>query len=150
MYAPRRWLCATSLAALVLILAVPLPAAAQVAASDCERWTVPERRARAANPIPADRADLTRAREIYVRECASCHGETGKNDGTETQNTDMSCARLLTDPELLTLTDGELFWKVREGRESMPNTLDVLRDQDRWLLVHYLRSLVAQTARSQD
>jgi len=25
----------------------------------------------------------------------------------------------------------------------MPNTLDTLRDQDRWLLVHYLRSLLA-------
>jgi mono/diheme cytochrome c family protein len=137
------------LAVLVLALAAPLPAAAQAAAA-CEAWTVPERRARATNPIPADRADLARAREIYRRECASCHGDTGQNDGSESATTDMSCARRLTDPALSSLSEGELFWKIREGRESMPNTVDVLRDQDRWLLVHYIRSLMARTARSPD
>jgi mono/diheme cytochrome c family protein len=130
----------TVLAGLAVLMAGPTPATAQSAT--CDAWTVPDRRARAANPISADEADLERGREIFRRECASCHGETGRNDGPDAETTDMSCARPLTDPALLERTDGELFWMIREGRDSMPNTLDVLRDQDRWLLVRYVRTLV--------
>ena len=136
-----RWM-ALPLTALAVLLAEPMLATAQDVA-DCEEWTVPARRARAENPIEAADADLEEAQELFLDECSECHGETGQNDGPGAADADMTCALLLRDSELLEQTDGELFWKIREGRESMPNTLDTLRDQDRWLLVHYLRSLVA-------
>jgi len=136
-----RWMI-VPLAALVVFLAEPMPASAQDVA-DCEEWTVPARRARAENPIDAGDADLEEAMDLFLDECSECHGETGQNDGPGAADADMTCAPLLTDPVLLERTDGELFWKIREGLESMPNTLDTLRDQDRWLLVHYLRSLLA-------
>ncbi len=136
-----RWLI-VPLAGLVVLGAEPMSATAQEEA-DCEDWAVPARRARAENPIEEADADLEEARDLFLEECSDCHGETGQNDGRGAEEADMTCAPLLTDSELLERTDGELFWKIREGRESMPNTLDTLRDQDRWLLVHYLRSLVS-------
>jgi mono/diheme cytochrome c family protein len=129
-----------SLATVALVVAGAGEAAGQTAA--CTEWTVPERRVRAANPLSLEQTDLRRAREIFLRECSSCHGETGQNDGPDTSKTDMTCAPPLSDPALLARSDGELFWKIREGRESMPNTRDVLRDQDRWVLVNYLRTLM--------
>lgn len=142
----NRWWCVggalgTPLLALVLVLASPAPAAGQ--SPDCEDWTAPERRARRENPVSVNEKVLARGKELYLRECASCHGATGQNDGAGSKDTDMSCSVKHTDAALLARSDGELFWLIAEGRGSMPNTKDVMRDEERWMLVHYLRALAA-------
>jgi mono/diheme cytochrome c family protein len=39
-------------------------------------------------------------------------------------------------------TDGELFWKITEGRPPMPSYEHQLSETQRWQLVNYLRELV--------
>src|ERR1700694_1597189 len=34
------------------------------------------------NPIPSDESSVTEGRKIYLRHCASCHGPSGKGDGS--------------------------------------------------------------------
>ena len=38
------------------------------------------------------------------------------------------------------MTDGELFWKITNGRGPMPSRKH-LPETDRWSVVHYIRSL---------
>ena len=38
------------------------------------------------------------------------------------------------------LTDGEIFWKITEGRRPMPGFKNQLSDEQRWQLVNLLRT----------
>ena len=38
-------------------------------------------------------------------------------------------------------TDGELFWKISEGKTPMPGFGKEFSETDRWLLVNYIRTL---------
>ena len=42
------------------------------------------------------------------------------------------------------MTDGEIFWKISEGRAPMPGFKKQLSEEDRWQLVHYLRAFAAK------
>jgi mono/diheme cytochrome c family protein len=39
------------------------------------------------------------------------------------------------------MTDGEIFWKITEGRRPMPSFKKELTDEQRWQLVNFLRRL---------
>ncbi|MBI1959471.1 MAG: cytochrome c, partial [Candidatus Rokubacteria bacterium] len=71
--------------------------------------------------------------------CASCPGAKGKGDGA-------AAAALTPKPADWTAkkvqdeTDGSWFWKISTGRGAMPPWKH-LPENDRWALVHYLRSL---------
>ena len=93
------------------------------------------------SPIPADPSSIEEGRKLYQRHCASCHGPTGKGDG--------SMALAGGTPSDLTdeawdhgSTDGEVFVVIRDGTSSdMEPYKDRLTDRQMWQLVHYIRSL---------
>lgn len=103
-------------------------------------WTVPDRRARRVNPVLTMPDAIEMGRLVYQKECATCHGKTGRGDG-------MKAGDLRTRPSDLTSErvqnqrDGALFWKITEGRGDMPNTRTTLTDEQRWTVVIYLRAL---------
>jgi mono/diheme cytochrome c family protein len=132
-----RWL-GLAIVGLGLLLAEGAPAAAQ--AQDGDRWIAPTRRAQRPNPVAATPETVAQGREIYLRECGSCHGATGQNDGEKAPK-ELAGTRRPADPSLREETDGALFWKIGEGRGSMPNTWDVLTDRERWAVVNFLRTL---------
>jgi mono/diheme cytochrome c family protein len=119
-----------------LLIVAPGPLAAQSG----EPWVAPERRAARANPLQPTADHIAEGKKLYTRECASCHGATGKNDGAQAPK-EMPQSRKLTDPTLWNESDGALFWKIAEGRRPMPSTLDVLNDRERWQIVLYIRTL---------
>jgi mono/diheme cytochrome c family protein len=93
------------------------------------------------NPIPADESSVTEGRKIYLRQCASCHGPSGKGDG--------SMALAGGTPSNLTdetwdhgSSDGEIFVVIRDGVSSdMESYKDKLTEKQMWQLVNYIRSL---------
>jgi mono/diheme cytochrome c family protein len=137
---------AIALALATLSLGASAPLAAQEAR---EEWVVPERRARAKNPVKADAASVARGRELYKKECQKCHGATGQNDGSEAKEKEASAmakARKFDNPEVGQQTDGALFYKITEGKKPMPSMVDVLPERDRWMLVNYIRTLMTPVA----
>lgn len=130
---------------LTLAVAVAASAAAPGAlqAQGTAEWVVPERRAKRPNPVPAHAAAVTRGREVYRRECRSCHGLTGRGDGPKAAELDSKVPDL-TSAEAQGQTDGALFWKITEGRGDMPNTKTALSEEERWIVVHYIRSLATK------
>ena len=86
---------------------------------------------------------IARGRELYKRQCQSCHGETGTGDGPIAERLGFSPGDL-TDAEAMGgQTDGEIFWKIATGRDAMPGfkTVMGLDDQQIWDLVNHTRSL---------
>jgi mono/diheme cytochrome c family protein len=128
------------LAVIIGALVVGAAEAAPLVAQAAGPWVAPARRAQRSNPVEATPQAVAQGREVYLRECASCHGATGDNDGSKAPK-ELAGTRKPSDPSLHEETDGALFWKLGEGRGSMPSTWDVLTDRERWSVVIFLRTL---------
>ncbi|MGH9863875.1 MAG: c-type cytochrome [Candidatus Acidiferrales bacterium] len=93
------------------------------------------------NPVPSNFATLDSARSLYQSDCAKCHGIAG--DGKRppgsiyaysTQPTNFTDSKLLD-----AISDGEIFWKITNGRKPMPSFKIRLTDEQRWGLVNLIR-----------
>ncbi|WNG55904.1 cytochrome c [Archangium gephyra] len=111
----------------------------------------PEEATRAAtdlkNPFEASEPVLERGKVAFNRYCSHCHGSSGLGDG-------LVAARFPGPPSLLAehargLADGQLFHIITQGQGLMPAHGSQVAPEDRWKIVHYLRSLQspARTAR---
>jgi mono/diheme cytochrome c family protein len=119
-----------SLAAAVTVLAV----GAGLAWAQGE-WTAPADAKNTKNPVKG----VGGAKKSVETNCASCHGASGKGDGPaavalQPKPADWTSAKVAKE------TDGELFWKISNGRGPMPPWKH-LPDQERWEIVNYIRTL---------
>lgn len=122
------------------LIALARPTAADPPGGNaCVPWEAPARRARVANPLPASEAVIAEGRKVYQAQCQVCHGPRGNNDGASKDV--MQCAPRLSDPAMWKKTDGELFWKVSEGRAPMPSWKNTLTEHERWAVIHFVRTL---------
>ena len=105
-----------------------------------EKWVVPEKYVNMKNPTDP-KTDLNVGKSLYDKHCKSCHGKEGYGDGPKANEMkgdlgDFSSA------EFHKQTDGELFYKTSFGRDDMPEfTKKMPDDEDRWLIVNYMRKL---------
>jgi mono/diheme cytochrome c family protein len=106
-------------------------------------WVVPEEVKKLKNPVPPSESTLNAARRIYMDECAQCHGERGKGDGPEAMMHSPSPADLTDAGHINTVTDGEIFYQISEGRKPMPSFKKRLTEDQRWGLVLFVRSFSA-------
>jgi mono/diheme cytochrome c family protein len=112
-------------------------------------WPVPEEAKQLKNPLRPSQAAINSARKIYLDKCANCHGETGKGDGRDAARYDPQPADF-TDPKRMNgVTDGELFYKISEGKKPMPVFKTKLSEDDRWELVLLVRSFASQASSTQ-
>ena len=104
-------------------------------------WVVPDKYVKMKNPVASNAESLKNGKELWIKNCQSCHGKTGHGDGTK-------AAQLKTEPGNFSLPDtqkqpdGSLFYKISEGREDMPSFKKKIPDEeDIWSLVNYVRTL---------
>lgn len=129
-----------------LFLITGLSACAWVSGHDHDAWPVPEEAKKLKNPIAANPASLAAGKALFMNDCAQCHGEQGKGDGSEAMMYDPQPADL-TDAHMMSgMTDGEIFWKISEGRKPMPSFKKRFSDEQRWQLVNFVRSFVPKPA----
>ena len=116
----------------------------RVAAQDAAApppWVAPDDAKKVKNPVPATPETLAAAQMLFQDNCVLCHGEKGVGDGPGAKTIKVKPANF-TDPKLqASETDGSLFWKMSNGRGSMPAWKDDLTDKERWELVNYIRKL---------
>ena len=108
-------------------------------------WVVPEEYKKLKNPLSASESNLKAARQIYVDECAQCHGERGQGDGPEARSHYPLPADLTDAKLLVNVTDGEIFYQISEGRRPMPSFKRRLTQDQRWQLVLLVRSFSQPT-----
>jgi mono/diheme cytochrome c family protein len=126
-----------------------LLAAFVLAGSDApgERWTAPESARARVNPVEPSAEALRRGHALYQKHCASCHGDKGEGDGPAERFSDDPATDLTLRAVQDRLTDGEIFWKVTNGRQQggdviMPGIAHRVRsEEDRWKLVRFVRTL---------
>ena len=104
-------------------------------------WPVPDNFKKMKNPVAVDATSIADGKALWSTHCKSCHGAKGMGDGSK-------AAQLKTEPgdfskaSTQSQTDGELFYKLSEGRDDMPNFKKKLPEADeRWSLVNFIRTL---------
>ena len=102
-------------------------------------WPCPEKYAKMVNPIKPDAGILAAGKDVWEKQCRSCHGKTGKGDGTKAKNLNVALVDFTTD-EYQNKSDGELFWRVTEGKKPMPTNKEKISDIERWSVVLYTRT----------
>lgn len=106
-----------------------------------EPWEIPEEAREVPNPVPQSDEALAAGERLYGARCASCHGDLGKGDGKATRFIKPAPADISTAEARDRMTDGEMFYKITEGRKPMPGMSRTLSEEERWQVVHYLRTL---------
>lgn len=109
-------------------------------------WVVPEEVKKLKNPTPPSEPTLKAAHGIYIDECAQCHGERGKGDGPEAAMHTPAPSDITDVRHMNTVTDGELFYQISEGRKPMPSFKKRLTEDQRWGLVLLVRALSSSVA----
>ena len=103
-------------------------------------WPVPEEAKQLKNPLQPTAPALKSARDVYADKCAHCHGDTGKGDGRDANRYDPAPTDLTDSKKMNSATDGELFYKISEGKKPMPVFKNKLSEDQRWELVLLIRS----------
>ncbi len=113
-----------------------------------------EERARATaelinNPYPIVDEDMARAEELYDIFCGVCHGKKGDGNGylvaEENKNAVYPAqpANFLTD-EFVAASNGRYYHAIIHGKNVMGGYADKLSYEERWQVIHYIRSLQAK------
>jgi len=95
-----------------------------------------------ANPIPSTPAAIVQGQNVFQQHCAVCHGRDGHGDGPAAAGLNSTPADL-TAAHVDDHTDGDLFWWLTHGiaGTAMPPWQEQLSEPERWMVVHYIRSL---------
>ena len=109
-------------------------------------WSVPLEDKLRKNPFSATSANLNAAKPVFNEYCSNCHGDSGKGDGSDAMMYDPSPSDLTDAKHMNTLTDGEIFYQITQGRKPMPSFRNKLTEDQRWQLVILVRSFAAPTA----
>ncbi len=106
-------------------------------------WKAPADAKNTKNPLAdkkADKAVLAEGKKLAETNCASCHGPGGTGNGPAAVALPPPKPADWTSAKVAAEADGEIFWKISNGRGAMPPWKH-LPDAQRWQLVNYIRSL---------
>ena len=92
------------------------------------------------NPEKNLKKSAKKGRKLFMERCVVCHGQTGKGDGPGGRALDPKPADLGSET-VQSQEDGEVFWKISEGRLPMITWKHILSEKDRWHLVNFIRTL---------
>jgi mono/diheme cytochrome c family protein len=103
----------------------------QVYAQD---WLVPADQKNKVNPQEYNLANVNKGKDLYLKNCKSCHGDAGKNNALPLVPPPVD----VTSDKMQKNTEGELYYKITNGRGAMPQFKATISDDDRWRIVNYI------------
>ena len=92
------------------------------------------------SPIGTSPNIIAKGEELYNLYCFACHGDSGHGDGPAGGGMNVTPANF-HDPKFLKQKEGTVFWKLTNGKGNMPPFKQILKDDQRWQLVAYLKEL---------
>ena len=69
------------------------------------------------NPYAGNKIAAQKGQALYSKLCWTCHGKKGKGDGPVAAN--LKPKPRFSSADLQKQTDGELFWKLSNGKEQI-------------------------------
>jgi mono/diheme cytochrome c family protein len=105
-----------------------------------QEWIVPADQKTVVNPQEYNLANVKKGKDLYIKNCKSCHGDPGKNNVLPLvpPPVDIVSERMQNNSE------GEIFYKITNGRGAMPQFKATISDDDRWRIVNYISNFSAK------
>lgn len=103
------------------------------------KWEAPAEAKKLKNPLPKSDKVRAQGKKLAETNCVPCHGTSGKGDGPAAAALPVKPADW-TSAAVQSESDGEIFWKISNGRGPMPPWKS-LPENERWALVHHIRTL---------
>ena len=98
-----------------------------------------------ANPFPITARGLEHGKELYNIYCGICHGDGGKGNGFLYEAGAYPAAPAnLIDSVYLNSSNGRYYHAIMYGKNVMGSYKDKLSYEERWEVIHYIRSLQAK------
>lgn len=104
---------------------------------------IPEEEKAQKNPIPSTEESREAGRKVFSSQCVMCHGEKGDGKGDLAVEDNLPVPDFTRSETQKQRTDGELFYILKTGHGHMPAQGKRLREEQRWNLVNFIRSLSA-------
>ncbi len=103
-------------------------------------FKMPPEAAKEVNPVKPTAASLAQGKRTYGIDCAMCHGEDGGGKGDLAEDMKLKLPDYRKPASLKDLTDGEMFYIIKNGKGDMPPEGERAKPDDIWNLVNYIRS----------
>jgi mono/diheme cytochrome c family protein len=118
---------------IIILSAIALFSVTQLFAQD---WIVPDDQKNLANPLPYNLDNVKKGKELFLKNCKSCHGDPGKNNVLPLVPPPVD----ITSEKMQKNTEGEIFYKISNGKGAMPQFKATISDDDRWRIVNYIQN----------
>ena len=114
-------------------LVVVLLSIASFSANDPNFHNAPDSARQMKNPYEGQAAAVAAGKQLYAKNCLSCHGRRGEGSGNVPS---------LVDGKLESATPGEVFWFITKGDKDngMPSWAQ-LPQRQRWQIVSFVKSM---------
>lgn len=97
------------------------------------------------NPLPATAGSVAEGEALFRENCVACHGLSRDGNGPLADSLSSRPADL--NHMAAMHPDGDLAWKIANGRGDMPAWKDSLSEADIWNLVNYLKCATASAGK---
>jgi mono/diheme cytochrome c family protein len=107
-----------------------------VSSLNAQEWTVPVSKKKKVATFLFSDDSRKKGETLFNTNCVSCHGNPGKNN----------FANLTPSPgdpaseDYQDQTDGEMYYKITNGKSPMPSFKSILAEEDRWNIISFIRS----------
>jgi mono/diheme cytochrome c family protein len=103
-------------------------------------YGVPQQERQKANPVKPTAESIAAAKKTYGYDCAMCHGEKGDGKGETANDMKLSMKDWTNPATLKSMSDGELYYIIANGKGKMPAEGDRAKPDKIWNMVIYVRS----------
>lgn len=100
------------------------------------------------NPFPITDKALATGKNLYDINCAICHGKKADGNGTLAEDgnpfSDVTAPANLMMDRFIDQSNGFYYYTIMKGRNLMGAFYDKLSYEERWDVIHYIRSMQAK------
>jgi mono/diheme cytochrome c family protein len=101
---------------------------------------IPPEAAHLTNPVKPTAESQSHAKKMYGYDCAMCHGASGNGKGDLAGEMKPPLKDYTDAAALKDMSDGELFYIIKNGKGQMPPEGDRAKPDDLWNMVLLVRS----------
>jgi mono/diheme cytochrome c family protein len=105
-------------------------------AVSAQDWIVPDDQKNIANPLPYNLDNVKKGKELFLKNCKSCHGDPGKNNVLPLTPPPVD----IVSEKMQKNSESDLFYKITNGRGTMPQFKATISDDDRWRIVNFIQN----------
>ena len=113
---------------------------AQEPAAPAAPSSIPPEAAHMVNPVKPTAESQAHAKKMYGYDCAMCHGPNGNGKGDMVADMKLTLKDYTDPASLKDLSDGELFYIIKNGKGEMEGEGQRVKPENTWDLVNYIRS----------